>query len=286
MLLVLLALILRPVSFVFRNKLLNARWRNIWDWTLFISGVVPSLVFGVAFGNVMLGVPFHFDNTLRMTYEGSFFALFNLFAVMCGLVSIAMLVMHGASYASLKTESPLSDRTAVTARVAALIYIVLFSVAGIWLVNHVDGYRITSMIDPGAPSNPLNKEVVIAKGAWLDNYHHHVWMMLAPVFAYLGALITLSCVKRYPGVAFIGSATAAAMTICTAAFSIFPFLLPSSSNPGSSLTVWDASSSQGTLLNMMIAALIFVPLVLLYTAWVFRVLRGKVSLKDLHNGVY
>ena len=286
MLLVLLALILRPVSFVFRNKLSLPRWRNTWDWTLFISGLVPSLVFGVAFGNVLRGVPFHFDDTLRMTYEGSFFALLNPFALACGLVSIVMLVMHGASYAALKTESPLSDRAATTARVAALGYVVLFSVAGLWLAHDVDGYRITSMIDPNAPSNPLNKTVIITSGSWLDNYRLYQWMITAPLLACLGAVLTWSTVKRRPGMAFIGSALTAAGTICTAGFSVFPFLLPSSSHPDSSLTVWDASSSQGTLLNMMIAALIFVPIVLLYTAWVFRVLRGKVSIKDLHDGTY
>lgn len=286
MLLVLLALILRPVSFVFRNKLMNAGWRNTWDWTLFVSGLVPSLVFGVAFGNVMLGVPFHFDESLRMTYEGGFFALLNPFALVCGLVSITMLVMHGATYASLKTEAPLSERSAVTARIAALSYIALFSVAGIWLANQVGGYRITSLIDPNAPSNPLNKTVIAASTAWLDNYRQHQWMLTAPVLAYLGAILVWSTVKRRPGMAFVGSALAAAGTICTAGFSVFPFLLPSSSHPDSSLTVWDASSSQGTLLNMMIAALIFVPIVLIYTAWVFRVLRGKVSLKDLHDGTY
>ena len=286
MLLVLLALILRPVSFVFRNKLHDKRWRNTWDWTLFVSGLVPALIFGVAFGNVIQGVPFHFDNTLRMTYEGGFFGLLNPFAILCGLVSITMLAMHGASYASLKSESPLTQRAATIARVTAVIYVVLFSIAGIWFANHINGYRITSVIDPNAPSNPLNKEVVITAGAWLDNYHHYQWMITAPILAYLGALLAWSTVKRRPGMAFIGSALTAAMTICTAGFSVFPFLLPSSSSPNSSLTVWDASSSKGTLLNMMIATLIFVPIILLYTSWVFRVLRGKVSLKDLHDGTY
>jgi cytochrome d ubiquinol oxidase subunit II len=286
MFLVLLALILRPVSFVFRGKLMSASWRNTWDWTLFVSGLVPSLVFGVAFGNYLLGVPFHFDTSLRVTYEGGFFALLNPFAVLCGLVSIAMLIMHGGSYLALKTESPLNERAVTTARWSAMLFVVLFSAAGVWLATHVDGYRITSVIDPNAPSNPLNKQVVIDAGAWLDNYGRYPWMLLAPILAYLGALLALVSVRRAPGLAFIGSALTAAATICTAGFSAFPFLLPSSSNPGSSLTVWDASSSRDTLFNMLIAAIIFVPLILVYTSWVFRVLRGKVSIKDLHDGAY
>jgi cytochrome d ubiquinol oxidase subunit II len=286
MFLVLLALILRPVSFVFRGKLMSTSWRNTWDWTLFVSGVVPTLVFGVAFGNYLLGVPFHFDTSLRVTYEGGFFALLNPFAVLCGLVSIAMLIMHGGSYLALKTESPLNERAVTTARWSAMLFVVLFSAAGVWLATHVAGYRITSVIDPNAPSNPLNKQVVIDAGAWLDNYGRYPWMLLAPTLAYLGALLALVAVKRAPGLAFIGSALTAAATICTAGFSAFPFLLPSSSNPGSSLTVWDASSSRDTLFNMLIAAIIFVPLILVYTSWVFRVLRGKVSIKDLHDGAY
>ncbi|MGE0115466.1 MAG: cytochrome d ubiquinol oxidase subunit II [Steroidobacteraceae bacterium] len=286
MFLVLLALILRPVSFVFRGKLAGTTWRNTWDWTLFVSGLVPSLVFGVAFGNYLLGVPFHFDETLRMTYEGGFFELLNPFAVLCGLVSIAMLLLHGATYAALKTESPINERAVTTARGAAIAFIVLFTIAGIWLSARVPGYRITSVVDPNAASNPLNKQVILAAGAWLENYDRYPWMLLAPALAYVGAMFAFGTVKRMPGAAFIGSAMTAAMTICTAGFSAFPFLLPSSSSPNSSLTVWDASSSQGTLLNMLIAAVIFVPIILIYTSWVFRVLRGKVSIKDLHDGAY
>jgi len=158
--------------------------------------------------------------------------------------------------------------------------------AGYWVANGMPGYRIISVVDPNAASNPLNKQVALIAGGWLDNYGRHTWMLAAPVLAYAGALLVLGTVRRAPGIAFIGSALTAAMTICTAGFSAFPFLLPSSSHPNSSLTVWDASSSQGTLLNMLIAAVIFVPIILIYTSWVFRVLRGKVSIKDLHDGAY
>jgi cytochrome bd ubiquinol oxidase subunit II len=286
MLLVLLALILRPVSFVFRNKLTSAGWRNVWDWGLFISGVVPSLVFGVAFGNVLQGVPFHFDDTLRMTYEGGLLGLLNPYALLCGLVSVVMLTMHGATYAALKADSVIALRAAVAARSAALAYAVLFTVAGIWLANDISGYRITSILNTNAPSNPLNKQVMQVAGAWLDNYQSHPWMLATPLLAYLGALLVWMSVRIRPGIAFVGSALTVAATICTAGFSVFPFLLPSSTSPASSLTIWDASSSRGTLFNMLIAVLIFVPIVLAYTGWVFRVLRGRVSLKDLHDGAY
>ncbi len=286
MLLVLLALILRPVALTFRGKLVSTVWRKTWDWALLISGVVPSLVFGIVFGNILLGVPFYFDETLRMTYQGEFFDLLNPFALLCGLVSISMLIMHGANYAALKTNHAISKRSAVTSQIAALIFVICFSVAGLWVRNWISGYQITSVIDPNSPSNPVNKKVIISAGFWLTNYINHPWMVTAPALAYTGTLFSLISVKRYPLLAFISSAVTAGAAICTTGFTAFPFLLPSSSHPNSSLTIWDASSSRGTLLNMLIAAVIFIPIILTYTSWVFRVLRGKIDIKDLHDGVY
>ena len=286
LLLVLLALILRPVSFVFRGKLEDLGWRNTWDWGLCVSGLVPSLVFGVAFGNVLQGVPFNFDDTLRMTYHGSFFALLNPFAVLCGLVSLSLIAMHGMTYAAMKIEAALHNRVVTVARLSAVFFILLFSISGVWVSSQGQGYKIISTIATNGASNPLNKQVVMAAGAWLENYSHYPWMIIAPVLAFVGAICVLIMVRSRTGIAFIASAISCAATICTAGFSLFPFLLPSSSHPQSSLTVWDASSSQATLFNMLIAAIIFVPLVLLYTIWVFRVLRGKISIKDLHDGAY
>ncbi len=286
MFLVLAALILRPVGFSFRNKLDDARWRNLWDWALFIAGFVPSLVFGVAFGNFLLGVPFRFDETLRVFHEGSFFALLNPFGVLCGLVSVAMLAMHGGTYAAFKTHAPMADRAAAAARIAAVAYIVLFTICGLLIAMSVDGYRIVSQVDPAGPSNPLGKAVIVGTGAWLDNYGRYPWMLLAPLLGYAGAIGAFIFARQRAGLALVCSALTGAATVCTAGFSAFPFLLPSSLDPGSSLTVWDASSSRSTLFIMLIATLIFMPLILAYTSWVFRVLRGKVSLEHLHKGAY
>ncbi|HSN72763.1 MAG TPA: cytochrome d ubiquinol oxidase subunit II [Steroidobacteraceae bacterium] len=286
MFLVLAALILRPVGFVFRNKLTNPQWRETWDWALFIGGFVPALVFGVAFGNVLLGVPLRLDDELRSTYEGGFLDLLNPFGVLCGLVSVAMLAMHGGVYASLKAGDPMSARAATAARTAAIGYIVLFALAGVFLATWVEGYRIVSEINTNGPSNPLRKEVVQEAGVWLDNYGRYPLTLLAPLAGFVGAAATFLLVRTRPGTAFVTSAIALAGTICTAGFALFPFLLPSSIAPDHSLTVWDASSSQTTLLIMFIAALIFVPIVLAYTTWVFRVLKGKVTLEQLHKGAY
>src|SRR5580698_3631807 len=113
MFLILIALILRPVGFTFRNKIPDLQWRNFWDWTLLIAGAVPALLFGVAVGDLFLGVPFHFDELMRPVYTGGFFNLLQPYALLAGVVSLAMLVLHGASYAALKVGEPMSGRAAL-----------------------------------------------------------------------------------------------------------------------------------------------------------------------------
>ncbi len=279
MFLVLAALILRPVGFKFRGKVKNATWRAFWDLGLFIGGFVPALIFGVAVGNVLVGVPFSFDATLRLTYEGTFLGLLNPFALLCGLVSVAMLVMHGGVYLAIKAEDPIEHRAALAARGAAVVLIVLFTLGGVWVATFLNGYMAEGVV-PGGPSNPLGKVVVTAPGAWLNNYGVYPWMLAAPLLGYVGALGVVLLLGRKPGAwAFISSAASVLGVVATAGVSLFPFLLPSSLEPGHSLTVWDSSSSHMTLFLMLIATVVFMPLILLYTSWVFWVLRGKVTAK-------
>lgn len=286
LLLVLLGLIIRPVGFNFRNKMPSAAWRNAWDWGLFVSGLVPALVFGVAFGNLFLGVPFSFDDTLRMTYTGSFWSLLNPFALVCGLVSISMLCMHGAVYASLKADTKLAPRARTAGRWAGALFIVTFAAAGYWLLQgNIPAYQVLNAVTDG-PSNPTLKQVVV-DGSWFANYTNYTWMWAFPALAIIGALLTglLLTLKR-DGLAFVTSSLVQLSTIFTAGMGLFPFLLPSSSVPGHSLTVWDASSSHLTLGIMLVATLIFLPIVLAYTTWVFRVLKGRVKLTDMHDAHY
>jgi cytochrome bd ubiquinol oxidase subunit II len=279
MFLALCALILRPVSFKFRSKLNNPIWRSSWDWTLFACGLVPALIFGVAFGNVLQGAPFRFDETMRMSYEGRLLGLLNPFALLCGLVSVAMLAMHGGAYLALKAGPPVAARAAFVARGAAIVMIGLFVVGGLWVAFGIDGYAIIGPIAHDGPSNPLLKEVTRAAGAWMTNYSTYPWMMLAPCLAIAAALLTIVLLGgARNGLAFITSAGSVASVIATAGLSIFPFLLPSSLDPKASLTVWDASSSRLTLAIMLGVTLLLLPIVLVYTAWVYRVLRGRVTL--------
>ena len=221
-----------------------------WDYALFISGVVPALIFGVAVGNALRGVPFRFDDALRMTYEGDLLGLLNPFALLCGLVSCAMLLMHGGAYLALKADQPVADRAAAYARGAALVLIALFIAGGIFAKFGLEGYRITSDLRPDGPSNPLLKTVTRGSGLLLSNFGTHPWMLLAPALVFAGALSArlLLASRRRGGLALIASAAALLGVIATAGLSSFPFLLPSSLDPNASLTVWDSSSSRSTLL--------------------------------------
>jgi cytochrome bd ubiquinol oxidase subunit II len=285
MLLLLVSLILRPVGFKFRSKLEGSRWRAIWDGALFIGGLVPALVFGVAFGNVLQGVPFRFDDTLRLTYEGTLLGLFNPFALLCGLVSVAMILAHGASYLACKTEAPLRDRAQSIGAIAALVAVVMFALGGIW-VAHLDGYKITSALVVDGPSNPLGKEVARQAGGLLANYRLQPLIMIAPALAIVAGLAAAALQRAHSarrGIAFIASALSIAGIIATAGLSLFPFLLPSSLDPASSLTVWDASSSLTTLEIMTFVTAVFLPIIIIYTSWVYHVLRGPVTAAQIEH---
>lgn len=278
LLLVLFALFFRPVGFDYRSKLEHPRWRSAWDWGLFAGGLVPSLVFGVAFGNLLLGLPFQFDENLRSTYTGSFFALLNPFALLCGVVSLSMLVMHGAIFLQIKSEGVIFRRAQAATRLFGVIFIAAFALAGLWLSLGIDGYRITAAVDPNAVPNILGKAVERADGAWLGNYAAYPWMMLAPLAGFVGAVLAIvMSLKNRAGIAFLFSSLCLSGVILTSGFSLFPFIMPSSTDPTSSLTVWDAVSSHLTLQLMFWAVLIFLPLIILYTGWVYRVMRGKVT---------
>lgn len=277
MLLVLLALILRPVGFKYRSKLSNPLWRSAWDLGIFIAGFVPTLVFGIALGNVLQGIPFYYDTSLQSYYTGTLFELFNPFAILCGLVSVSMLLMHGGNFLSLKTNGVIQERAKNIGRLGALLTILLFVIGGFWVAS-LKGYVITGQVDSAGPSNPLHKTVIQQAGAWLDNYKTYPWMMAAPLAGMIGALCSILFASgRHYKAAWLMSAISVTGIITTCGVSMFPFILPSSSQPNMSLLVWDASSSQLTLFIMLLATAIFLPLIVCYTSWVYYVLRGKVT---------
>jgi len=277
MFLVLGAMILRPVSFKYRSKRPEKRWRTAWDWGLFTGSFVPALVFGVAVGNVLSGAPFRLTSDLRAFYEGGLLGLFTPFTLVCGLLSVSMLVLHGAAWLSVKAEpGVVMNRARTFGSIAAVLSLVLFAVGGLFVAYGDLGFRITSVINPNGVSNPLRSTVEASPGAWLNNYALYPWMVIAPVLGFVGAAVgLLGMWRRSAALAFGGSSLSAVGIIATVGLSMFPFILPSTINPQSSLTVWNSSSSHLTLFIMLIVVGIFLPIVLLYTSWVYKVLWGR-----------
>lgn len=282
---ILVALILRPAAFKFRSKREEPAWRSRWDWVLFVGGFVPALIFGVAMGNVLQGVPFRIENDMQIFYDGSFFGLLNPYALLAGLVSVAMLVMHGAAWLQLKTSGTVAERARRFGIVAALLTTVLYAVAGVLLAYFVTGYAITSSIDTSGASNPLLKNAVARGGAWFANYATHPALWVVPALGLAGPVIAALCLAmRRPLAALLAGGIGIAGIIASVGVSMFPFILPSSVNPSASLTVWDSSSSHLTLFIMLVSAAIFMPIILAYTSWVFSVLRGKVDPEAIQDG--
>ncbi|WP_374636408.1 cytochrome d ubiquinol oxidase subunit II [Paracoccus sp. (in: a-proteobacteria)] len=287
MFLILMALILRPVAFKYRSKRPDPGWRARWDLALFIGGFVPALLFGVAVGNVMLGVPFHLTPDLMPVHEGGLFGklfgLFRPFAILCGLVSLAMAVVLGAGWLVLKTEGDIQARARAIGRPAALLALAGYLLGGLWLAFGIQGFAFVTPPPPDGPSNPLLYQV-LRSDSWLIAYAERPWIAFAPVLGVIGMLMAWRGMggraERSP---LVWAQLAVFGMIASVGLVMFPFILPSNTAPDSSLSVWDASSSHQTLFVMLVGGAIFLPLIMVYTAWVYRVLRGKVTPDDVEN---
>lgn len=285
MFVVLAALILRPVGFKYRSKREDPAWRSRWDWALFTGGFVPALVFGVAVGNVLQGAPFRIDSDLRSFYEGSFLGLFTPFSLLCGLLSVAMLVLHGAAWITIKVErGAVHDRARRYGSAAAVASVLLFAIGYLFVAYGDIGYRIVGAVDPAGPSNPLHTLSEPARGGWLANYGLYPWMTVAPMLGLGGAVLAWFGIRQCrEALAFAGSSASALGIIATVGCSMFPFILPSSIDAHSSLTVWNASSTHKTLGIMLFVTVVFLPIVLAYTAWAYKVMFGRVTAHDIRT---
>ena len=283
MILTLMALFFRPVGFKYRSLQEGAQWRTSWDWALFAGSAIPPVIFGVAFGNLLQGVPFSFNQFLMLTYHGNFFGLLNPFGLLAGLVSLFMIVTQGAAWLMMKTEGEVLARSRTAAMIFSLLTLVLFALAGVW-VSGMDGYVIVGAVATDAVTNPLHKEVVVQAGAWMQNYNLYPWMIAAPVLGLVMSLLTALAAKLGKGwMAFLFSSLAIAGIILTAGFSMFPFVMPSSLEPSQGLTMWDATASFNALKVMTVVAVVFVPTVLAYTIWTYIKMFGRVSNKHIED---
>ncbi|MGQ8773204.1 cytochrome d ubiquinol oxidase subunit II [Serratia sp. NA_112.1] len=284
MILVLSALFFRPVGFDYRSKLESSRWRNMWDWGIFIGSFVPAVVFGVAFGNLLQGVPFHMDEYMRLFYTGNFFQLLNPFGLLAGVVSLTMLVAQGATYLQMRTSGEIHLRARAAAQISTLVMAVFFLLGGIWLVKGIDGYVITSTLNTMAESNPMRKEVAHQAGAWLINFNKYPLLWALPALGVVLPLFTVLFSRlSKDALAFVTSSLTIACVILTAGVTMFPFVMPSSTVPNISLTMWDATSSLLTLQVMTIVAAIFVPIVLAYTSWSYYKMFGRLDKNFIEN---
>ncbi|HCC0171023.1 TPA: cytochrome d ubiquinol oxidase subunit II [Cronobacter sakazakii] len=287
MILVLASLFFRPVGFDYRSKIEDMRWRNMWDWGVFAGSFVPPLVIGVAFGNLLQGVPFHFDKYQGMFYTGNFFQLLNPFGLLAGVVSVAMILTQGATYLQMRTTGELHLRSRTTAQISALVMMVCFVLAGVWVMYGIDGYVVTSAIDPRAASNPMNKEVVRQAGAWFANFNNMPALWAIPALGVVLPLLTVLASRLERGAwAFVFSSLTLACVILTAGIAMFPFIMPSSTMLNASLTMWDATSSQLTLTVMTYVAAVFVPIILLYTTWCYWKMFGRITKEHIESNTH
>jgi len=285
MLAALFALFFRPTGFEYRAKIADARWRAFWDWGLVIGGAVPTVVFGIAFGLVLEGIPFHYDADMRIVMDGSVLDALTPFALFAGLVSLVMLSMHGSAFLNMKARGDVQRQARRWLGMLAMLLIVLFAMGGLWVANGLEGYVLQPGGDLNHAMSPLDQDVSRSVGAWMHNFTRMQWMWGAPALGFAGALLA-ALLRSAPRLALVASGLSVSGVILTAGFAAFPFMLPSSSVPAQSLSIWNASASQHSLALMLIAACIFIPLILLYTTWVYRVLRGPVRSEDVNKKEY
>lgn len=287
LLLVLCPLILRPPGLDYRSKLPNPLWRQCWDGALFLSGGLPVLLFGIAFANLLLGLPFFYDDHLRVQSFGNLFHLITPYTLLGGLLTLNALLLQASFFIQCKTVDILNARVRKMIMPLCCSFIFLFSLFWIWTLTGIDGYSIIQINNPNIALNPLHKQVMKALGLWANNYKLYPLGFLLPLISISSVLIAaLLARKERPKMALCCNSLVLACMIGTFGFTLYPFVLPSSILPNHSLTIWDAVSSQRTLSWMLAVVLIFLPIILGYTTWVLRVMRGTVSEKDLNHTVY
>lgn len=278
LLVILYSLFLRPPGYEYRNKIDNATWRKMWDWGLFLSGVIPVFVFGVALGNCFLGFPYYFDpHTYREFYTGDFWGLLSPYALLSGVISVLMVLMHGSVYLQRRTIGHLRKLAFKVHVISACLLLIGFTVSGLLLMKTMIGYKlISSAANPTL--EPLKNVVQSGVGYWIQTYDQYPWKYLAPVVAYAGIFESLwAAYYGWVTTAFWASCFAVGGIVGTAGATLFPFLMPSSTHPNQSLTIWNASSSQYALNMMLYVGVVLLIIILGYKIFAFNTIWGKKS---------
>jgi len=289
MMLTLFSLFLRPLAFDYRSKIESIKWRTNWDKALFVGSMVPPLVFGIAFGNLLQGVPFGFDSLMRVTYTGSFFGLFTPFTLLSGVISVCMMLMHGSTWLVLRTDADIAQRSANIGRVMAIVLAILFAVGGVMVWQSIDGYVVVSTIDTMAETQPTTKEVTMVAGAWLHNFIETPLLWLIPITGilmpfFVALLLSINNKNTLIKVTGLLASSLSIMSIIlTAVIAMFPFVMPSSSQPDHSLLMWDTVSSETTLGLMLVVVSVFTPIIIGYTFWCYKKMWRTVTVAEIEQ---
>ena len=243
--LLLIGLIIRGVAFEFRGKDDNPRWRNLWDWCLFAGSLLPTILFPIAFSNLIRGVPID----ANMQYVGGFFNLLNPYALLAALAVTLLFLLHGASFLSIKTTGEIEQKAKEFVRwlwLLVVLMLIIFLVTSFFSTDVHHKLNVLTILSP-----VLGVLVILVAGYFLRK-------------GQFGRVFLMTC-----------------LTIVFVVFAIFTFLYPrvmvSSLNPDWSLTIQNAASSARTLRLMTIVTLIFLPIVLLYQAWTYWIFRKRIT---------
>ncbi|MFH1755674.1 MAG: cytochrome d ubiquinol oxidase subunit II [Candidatus Latescibacterota bacterium] len=251
LMLLLAALIFRAVSMEFRSKVDSPRWQSFWDWSFGLGSLVPALLFGVAVGNILRGIPLNAQGD----FTGSFIGLLNPYSLLIGILSLVMFTCHGALYMALKTDGDLRERMLGAAPKLWITWIACYILATILSLF------VSPWLFEGLLPNPL------------------FWILFLALLASL-LFIPIAIRGDKPLAALIASSVAIGTMTGLAGLSLFPYLVPSLSDLSYSLTVANASSTPRTLTTMLVIALLGMPIVIGYTIYIYRVFKGKVEITD------
>jgi cytochrome d ubiquinol oxidase subunit II len=283
LMLVLFALFFRPVGFDYRSKLENPKWRNAWDYACVFRGYYRPfylVLLSVIYLSVCL---FNLTKRCKSVMAVVFLIYSNPFRYFVVSFLWLMIATHGATYLQLRSVGKVAERARLVAIIGGIATAALFAIGG-FIVSHVAGFSVTEQGDTNGVLTPFMKHVVVTEGGWLHFLSVYPILWLVPITGVVAALLSsFASWKNWHWVAFISSAKTCGAIVATAGIALFPFVLPSSIDANSSLTLWDATSSHLTLQIMLGVVVVFLPIVLLYTAWVYRVMRGSVSVESVRE---